>query len=50
MIGENLLTLTGYDGLDPEVSTFDRSNTSFGTDFFTYPQTKSLTFGVKLGL
>jgi len=50
VIGENLMTLTGYRGLDPEVSTFDRSNTSFGTDFFTYPQTKSLTFGVKVGL
>ena len=50
LIGENLITFTGYDGLDPEVSTFDRSNTSFGTDFFTYPQTKSITFGVKLSL
>ena len=49
-VGENLVTLTGYEGLDPEVSTFDRSNTSFGTDFFTYPQTRSFTFGVDLGL
>ena len=50
LIGENLITRSDYNGLDPEVSTFDRSNTSFGTDFFTYPQTKSLTFGVRLGL
>ena len=50
LVAENLVTLTGYKGLDPEVSTFDRSNTSFGTDFFTYPQTKSFTFGVKVGM
>lgn len=49
-IGTNLWTSTKYSGLDPEVSTFDRSNTAFGTDFFTYPQATTYTFGVRLTL
>ena len=50
VLGENLFTATDYSGLDPEVSTFDRSNTSFGTDFFTFPQTRRLFVGLQLGL
>lgn len=50
VLGENLLTSTDYSGLDPEVSTFDRSNTSFGTDFFTFPQTRRILAGLQLGL
>lgn len=50
VLGENLLTSTNYSGIDPEVSTFDRSNTSFGTDFFTFPQTRRLIAGIQLGL
>jgi TonB-dependent starch-binding outer membrane protein SusC len=49
-LAENLVTFTDYSGLDPEVSTFDGSNTSFGTDFFTYPQTRKFVVGVQLGL
>ena len=49
-LGENLFTSTSYSGLDPEVSTFDRSNTAFGTDFFTYPQTRRFVVGVQVGL
>ncbi len=49
-VGENLWTSTRYSGLDPEVSTFDRSNTSFGSDFFTYPQATRLTFGARVNL
>ena len=50
LVGENLFTITDYTGLDPEVSTFDRANASFGTDFFTFPQTRRFTVGVQLGL
>ena len=50
VLGENLFTVTDYSGIDPEVSTFDRSNTSFGTDFFTFPQTRRLLVGLQLGL
>ncbi len=49
-VGENLWTSTKYSGLDPEVSTFDRSNSSFGTDFFTYPQAKRFTLGARVTL
>ncbi|TNE71876.1 TonB-dependent receptor [bacterium] len=49
LTGNNLLTWTDYSGPDPEVSTFDGSNTAFGTDFFTYPQARSIIFGVNIG-
>lgn len=48
--GANLLTFTEYEGPDPEVNTFSGSNTSLGTDFFTYPQARSIQFGINFGL
>ncbi len=47
--GYNLWTATGYSWFDPEVSTFDISNTAPGTDFLTFPQPKSIVFGINLG-
>jgi TonB-linked SusC/RagA family outer membrane protein len=50
---QNLKTWTKYSGFDPEVSTLTSTNpannTSPGTDFLTYPQAKSFTFGLDLG-
>ena len=46
--GFNLWTATGYSWFDPEVNTFDGGNTALGTDFLTFPQPRSLTFGVNL--
>lgn len=49
----NLLTITGYDGLDPEVgkvSGTESNNLSMGVDYGNYPQARSFTFGVKLGI
>lgn len=49
----NLLTITGYDGFDPEVgkvSGTEQNNLSMGVDQGNYPQARSFTFGVKLGL
>ncbi len=46
---QNLKTWTRYSGFDPEVSTSSVSNTSPGTDFLTYPQSKSFTFGLDVG-
>ena len=46
---QNLVTFTKYSGLDPEVSTFSGTNTAPGTDFFTYPQARTITGGVTLG-
>ncbi len=51
---QNLLTITSYDGLDPEVNYRSDGNTNsnrnLGLDYGSYPNTKSVTFGVKLGL
>jgi TonB-linked SusC/RagA family outer membrane protein len=47
--GQNLITWTGYSGLDPEVSTFNITNTSIGTDFLTYPQARVFTMGINVG-
>ena len=44
----NLLTLTGYSGIDPEIT---YSGLSFGLDQYdVYPKTRTFTFGVNLTL
>mgnify|MGYP000403934992 CR=1 FL=1 len=48
--GQNIFTITDYPGMDPEVNTFDGSNTSLGTDFFVYPQARSIQVGINIGL
>jgi len=45
---QNLLTFTNYSGLDPEVNYLGDDNTVIGTDFFTYPQSRSFNFGVNI--
>jgi hypothetical protein len=53
LTGYNLLTLTSYNGLDPEVGRVvgtEGNNLSMGVDFGNYPQARSFTFGVKLGI
>lgn len=45
---ENLKTWTKYSGFDPEVSTFSVTNTAPGTDFLTFPQARTFSFGVNL--
>ncbi|WP_026999905.1 SusC/RagA family TonB-linked outer membrane protein [Eisenibacter elegans] len=47
---QNLFTFTNYSGLDPEVNTFSGSNTALGTDFLTFPQARTYTFGINVGL
>ena len=47
--GQNLLTFTNYSGFDPEVSTFGETNTAAGTDFLTFPQSRSLIVGLNIG-
>ena len=48
--GTNLWTITEYSGFDPEVNVFNNTSTAQGTDFLTFPQSKQIFFGVKLGL
>lgn len=44
----NLLTLTGYDGYDPEIGASTASNNVFGLDNGRYPSPTSFTFGVNV--
>ena len=48
--GENLFTITGYSGYDPEVNAYGSSNTVQGVDYGTYPQTRNFIFGVNITL
>ena len=45
--GNNLLTITKYEGLDPSVG--GNADTNFGIDVGNYPITQSFTFGVNVG-
>lgn len=46
--GQNLLTFTNYSGFDPEVNAFGRNAIVQGVDYGTYPQAKTVTFGVNI--
>ena len=48
--GQNLFTFTAYTGMDPEVNYYSNDNVVMGTDFFTYPQTRTIMVGINLGL
>lgn len=43
----NVFTITGYSGLDPEVSAFGSSAVNAGYDYMTMPQTRSYQFGLR---
>jgi len=49
----NLLTITGYSGLDPEVNTNTAQNNALyptsGLDWGTYPRARSFVFGINVG-
>lgn len=46
---QNLYTFTNYFGMDPEVNYYGgSSNIIQGTDFFTYPQSRTVLFGLTL--
>jgi TonB-linked SusC/RagA family outer membrane protein len=44
--GQNLITVTKYDGLDPEIARADANANSAGIDLGRYPQPKSVIFGL----
>ncbi|QGY43514.1 SusC/RagA family TonB-linked outer membrane protein [Maribellus comscasis] len=44
----NFITFTKYSGYDPEVSYRGASNLTMGEDYSTYPQSKTVMFGVKI--
>lgn len=44
---QNLYTFTNYFGMDPEVNYYGgSSNIIIGTDFFTYPQSRTVMVGL----
>ncbi len=47
---QNLLTFTNYSGMDPEVNYAGPSDLVLGTDFFTHPQVRTISFGINLEL
>lgn len=50
LTGQNLYTFTTYSGMDPEVNYYSTDNVVMGTDFFTYPQSRTLLIGVNIGI
>lgn len=46
--GQNLLTFTGYEGIDPALSSFSRGDQRRGFDYGNYPQSKIIQLGVNL--
>jgi TonB-dependent starch-binding outer membrane protein SusC len=47
--GQNLYTFTTYSGMDPEVNYASTDNIIMGTDFFTYPQSRTILLGLNIG-
>ncbi|MNU09592.1 hypothetical protein D3C72_2562450 [compost metagenome] len=45
---QNLFTLTGYSGYDPEVSTSGGNPMTPGLDWGAYPRSKVFTFGLEV--
>jgi TonB-dependent starch-binding outer membrane protein SusC len=48
--GQNLITWTNYTGFDPEVNYAGNTSVTRGTDFYTLPQARTVTFGFNLGI
>ncbi|WP_428330053.1 SusC/RagA family TonB-linked outer membrane protein [Mucilaginibacter sp.] len=46
--GQNLLTVTKYTGLDPEVNFYDNDNTKQGIDYGTYPAVRTFLAGINV--
>jgi outer membrane receptor protein involved in Fe transport len=49
LAGRNLYTFTDYTGLDPETNMFGTSTVARGTDFATYPNPRTFSFGLRAG-
>lgn len=46
---QNLLTITNYSGMDPEVNSWGGGNSvNLGLDYLTYPNSKTVSFGAKV--
>ena len=47
---QNLLTITGYNGYDPEIGSYNQNVMLRGVDFARYPSQRIYTFGLNLNL
>ncbi|WP_367388008.1 SusC/RagA family TonB-linked outer membrane protein [Lewinella sp. LCG006] len=47
--GQNLLLITSYSGFDPEVDSFSYDPTRRGIDWGSFPNQRSVTFGLNVG-
>ena len=48
---QNLATITGYKGWDPEVNAdYQSTNINQGVDFYSAPQPRVMSFGINIGL
>jgi TonB-linked SusC/RagA family outer membrane protein len=47
--GQNIYTFAPYSGMDPEVNYYSTDNVVMGTDFFTYPQSRTILVGLNIG-
>ncbi|MET3113773.1 TonB-linked SusC/RagA family outer membrane protein [Pedobacter sp. CG_S7] len=48
---QNLATITGYKGWDPEVNAdYQSTNINQGVDFYSAPQARVISFGINIGL
>jgi TonB-linked SusC/RagA family outer membrane protein len=47
--GRNLLTITHYQGMDPEVSNFGNQNIARNVDVAPFPPSRTFWFGINLG-
>ena len=48
--GQNMITITGYSWYDPEVNAYGSANSiRQGIDYSVYPNSKSVTFGIRCG-
>jgi hypothetical protein len=45
---QNFFTITSYKGVDPEVA-YSYTNKNVGLDYASYPNVKSMTFGINIG-
>ena len=45
----NLVTFTGYKGIDPDVSHFGQSPLEYGVDFDGYPKAKQFLLSIQVG-
>ena len=48
--GQNLFTRTDYSWYDPEISQYAGNDLRQGIDYFTYPQTRTVSFGLRVGM